>query len=235
MIRAIIFDFDGLILDTESAEYQSWQEVYRQHGYDLPHERWVKGIGCSGGFDPYNCLAEFVGDNIDREAIRLVRKARTNALLLESSVQPGIVEYLDAAKLMGLQVGIASGSHLSWILPHLQRLGLAASFPHICCADHVQRVKPNPDVYLAMLAQLNLTPPQAIALEDSPNGVAAAVAAGIYCVAVPNPVTRSLNFAAANLRIESLSALPLTAVVRLAEEQDAGKQWKEKSDDITTL
>ena len=219
MIRAVIFDFDGLILDTETPQYQSWQEVYRHYGHELPLERWVAGIGCWDGFDPYRTLEELLGHALDRDAIRAMRKPRRNALLRALPAQPGVLDYLHDAQQMGLQVAIASSSKRAWIDPHLQRLGLTAAFPNIRCADDVQRTKPDPEVYQASLAMFGIQPDQAIALEDSPNGVAAAVAAGIFCGAVPNPVTRGLNFASANLRIESLADLPLAEVVRLAEER----------------
>lgn len=224
MIRAVIFDFDGLILDTETPEYQSWQEVYAGYGCTVPFDRWLACIGCREGFDPYQWLEELSGQTIDREAIRARRRPRNAALLLAQPVQPGVADYLHAAEIMGLQVGIASSSDLSWIEPLLHRLGLAASFPLIRCADHVQQTKPAPDVYQAMLAALDIQPAEAIALEDSPNGVAAAKAAGIYCVAVPNPLTRHLDFPTANLRLESLTELPLVDVVRLAEEKDPHRQ-----------
>jgi HAD superfamily hydrolase (TIGR01509 family) len=219
MIRAVIFDFDGLILETETPEYQSWQEVYQQYGCELSIEWWLSGLGLGwGSSDPYQALEVLVGHPLDRDAIRQTRRARHQALLLECPIQPGVVAYLQAAAQMGLQVGIASSSPRAWIVPHLQRLGLAESFPRISCADDVQCTKPAPEVYQASLVLLGIPPEEAIALEDSPNGVAAATAAGIFCVAVPNPLTRHLPFAEANLRLASLADLPLADVMRLAEE-----------------
>ena len=108
---------------------------------------------------------------------------------------------------------VASSSSLGWVEGHLVRLGLREHFTGIRCRDHVKRTKPDPDVYLAALEHLGLRPSEAIAIEDSPHGVSAAKAAGLVCVAVPNEVTRPLDFSHADLVIESFEALTLDEVL----------------------
>ena len=210
MIQAVIFDFDGLILDTEVPEFQTWQEIYQAHGCELALEVWTTGLGTSAdAFDPYNHLETQAGCRIDREAIQQQRRQRYHELLAAKAVLPGVREYIVEARRLGLYLGVASSSSREWVVGHLTELGLGAYFDCIKCRDDVPRVKPDPALYQAVVETLALQPSQAIALEDSPNGIAAAKRAGIFCVAVPNPLTRQLSLAHADLMVSSLADFPL--------------------------
>jgi HAD superfamily hydrolase (TIGR01509 family) len=220
MIRALIFDFDGLILDTELPEFQSWQETFRRHGCELPLELWAKCIGTSSDvFDPYAYLEEQIGRAIDREALRSRHRQRCAELLAEQPVLPGVQAYLGDAQRLGLQLGVASSSSRAWVTGHLARLGLMQHFVSIRCADDVPQVKPDPALYQAVLAALGLRPEEAIALEDSPNGVLAAKRAGLFCVAVPNALTRQLRLDDADMQFTSLAHTPLEALLETIQRQ----------------
>jgi HAD superfamily hydrolase (TIGR01509 family) len=210
MIHAGMFDFDGLILDTEVPEFQTWQEIYQAHGCELALEVWATGLGTSvDAFNPYTHLEAQAGSPIDRVAIQQLRRQRYHELLGAKVVLPGVREYIAEAKRLGLQLGVASSSSREWVVGHLTELGLSAYFDCIKCRDDVRRVKPDPALYLAVVEAFALQPSQAIALEDSPNGIAAAKRAGLFCVAVPNPLTRQLSLAHADLLVSSLADLPL--------------------------
>jgi HAD superfamily hydrolase (TIGR01509 family) len=216
MIQALIFDFDGLILDTEQSEFQAWQEVYAEHNVYLPLEQWALCIGGAAElFDPYAYLESLVGRSVQREEIAVKRRARHLELLAQQTVLPGVTDYLNAAKRLGLKVGVASSSSRNWVVGHLSQLGLLSYFNYIRCGDEVARKKPDPELYLAVLAALDVQAEQAIVLEDSPNGILAARRAGIFCVAVPNPLTSQLPLDHADLRLSSLADMSLE---RLIEE-----------------
>ena len=208
-IRALIFDFDGLILDTEGPEYQCWQEIYEAHGCSLPFSTWADFIGSTYTFDPYAFLEQQIGRPVDRALIRVKRHARFSELMTEQSILPGVEHTILEAKRLGLRLGIASSSPRTWVAGYLAKLGLEAHFDSLTCADDVQRTKPDPALYLQSLTALEVAAHEAIALEDSPNGVLAAKRACIFSVAVPNKLTSQLSFHLADLQLSSLEEMSL--------------------------
>ena len=222
MIEALLFDFDGLLVDSESVAFQTWQEAYREHGAELAVERWAAAIGTLGGFDPLAHLEESLGRAIDRDAVERAQRERELALAAVEPFRPGVAEYLEEARDRGLRVAIVSSSSNEWIAGHLERLETADGWACIVCANgDAARAKPLPTLYLDALATLGVAPEAAIAFEDSPNGVAAARAAGIFCVAVPNSVTAQLDLSAADLLVESLEDIPLRELLRVVAERRA--------------
>ena len=210
MIKALVFDFDGLIVDTEMSSYQTWQEIYAEHDCQLPFSTWAICIGGSPQlFDPCEYLEQQIGRPVLREEIRLRRRQQHIRMVEAQPVLPGVEDYILSAKRLGLKIGVASSSRHEWVDTHLTRLGLIDYFDSIKCFDDVKRTKPDPELYLAVLDALGVHGQQAIALEDSPNGVIAAQQAGIFCVAVPNPVTSQLSLLHADLCLSSLTEVSL--------------------------
>lgn len=213
MIKALIFDFDGLILDTETAEFRVWQSIYREYGHEMLPETWGQVIGGYGisNFDGAEHLSELVGDGVDARELHARYRSESDALILQQPVLPGVVDYLDDAQRLGLRLAVASSSPRSWVDTHLARLGLADRFDVIICGDDVPpgRTKPHPDLFLKALDALDVRADESIVFEDSPNGVNAARAAGIIVVRIPNPITALLKTDGANLTLESLSQIPL--------------------------
>lgn len=209
-ISAIVFDFDGLIIDTEWSIFQSIHEIYQDHGHEVDVEWWRSIIGTVGGDDWTERLEELVGTPLDRAALDEAARVRHHALIADLMPLPGVVDLLDAAHIEGIPVAVASSSPTRWVRTHLTRLGLHTSFDAMCGRDLVGgRAKPAPDVYLAALDAVGADARHAVALEDSPHGVAAAKAAGMRCVAVPNRITAPGDFSQADMVVESVAALTL--------------------------
>ena len=219
MIRALIFDFDGLIVDTEKTAYQSWQELYREHGQELPLEIWAQCIGNADLFNPLEHLEELVGEPLAHEVLSDKRRLRHLSLIEEAMALPGVEQYLQEARQRGLKLAVASSSPRSWVTGHLTRLGLLEYFDGFSCGDEAEHKKPHPEIFQTALHRLEVAPAEAIALEDSPNGVRSARSAGIFCVAIPNPVTGQLSLAHADLRLSSMAEMPLGKLIALVEER----------------
>jgi len=214
MIRAIVFDFDGLILDTEEPVYRSWLEVYQAHGEELPFERWVQIVGSTTtGFHPQHHLEERLGRALPKEVLDR-RIGRRTELVLAQKLLPGVVSQIDQAKAMGLKVGVASSSTAEWVRGHLARLGILEKFDCLRCRDDVAHAKPEPDLYIAVLDCLGVTAAEAFAIEDSPNGVMAAKRAGLRCVAIPNSITAKLDLSGADVVLRSLAELTLADLIK---------------------
>jgi HAD superfamily hydrolase (TIGR01509 family) len=219
-VKALLLDFDGTIVDSESVDLRSWVEVFESHGQSVPHDRFALRIGTIGVLDELDELEAVLGRAVDRPRVEAVRRAREAELMELEQARPGVDDYLRAARGLGLQIGIVSSSTRAWVGENLARLGLGDGWACICCADGDRdRCKPSPVLYLEALRELGVAPEEAIAIEDSPNGVAAAVDAGIFCVAVPNPVTSRLDLAAADLVLGSLEDLPLRDLVAQIERR----------------
>ena len=214
-IRGLLFDFDGLLIDTETPSRLAYEELYREHGHELPLDKWATLVGTIGAdFSPDEHLEQLVGRPLDRERIAQRLRAREHELCDLEDLRPGIADYLAEAERRGLKTAIVSSSTNEWIKRHLLRLDRVDTWDAIVAADgDVERAKPQPTLYLEALDALGLQPGEAIAFEDSLNGIRAAKAAGIFCVAVPNPITETFALDEADLLLDSLEERPLTELL----------------------
>ena len=214
MIKALIFDFDGLILDTETPEFRAWQAIYGEHGVEMPIEQWGRIIGGLGQshFDAAIHLAELTSGGADAALMRGRHRSTSDELIRSQSVRPGVLDLLTEARLRRMGLAVASSSPHAWVDTHLTRLGLFDRFDHVICAGDVPtgRTKPYPDLFLKAMETLGVRADEAVAFEDSPNGVKAACAAGLFVVAVPNPITSMLTFEGESLRVDLLANLPMS-------------------------
>lgn len=212
MLKALIFDFDGLILDTETPEVLVWESIYKEHGFELPLNEWEKTVGGYGisNFNAADHLSLLSSGELDSVSLRSRYRKEADVIIQASSILPGVISIIKQAKENSLKVVIGSSSPHSWVDTHAQRLGIFHYFDHIICADDVApgRTKPNPDIYLKVLEQLNVKNDEAVVFEDSLNGVLAARRAGIFVVAVPNPLTAKMNVSG-DMTVSSIAELSL--------------------------
>jgi HAD superfamily hydrolase (TIGR01509 family) len=222
MPDALFFDFDGLMVDTETTDYEAWRFVYEAHGVELPRDLWVTHIGTDGAdFSPLSHLAKLTGTELDVESVQRERRAYRATLFEDLCPLPGIVDWLGEARARGVPIGVVSSSPTQWVHEHLERVELREHVDFLKTRDDVPRAKPHPDLYLHALEHLGIRSGRAIAIEDSPNGLAAAKAAGLFCIAVPGPMTRGLCFDDADLVLESLAERSLASVVRLLDDSSS--------------
>jgi HAD superfamily hydrolase (TIGR01509 family) len=215
--HAIVFDFDGLILDTETPLVRGWAEVFGSYGCaPLTPVEWGRAIGTATTIDPVAILVEravIAGLAVDAEAAARVGRDTVRERIAAEVARPGVEAWLDEADRLGLTAAIASSSPATWVEGHLARLGLRHRFKLLACPRPGLGAKPAPDLYLEACVRLGVGGHEVLAVEDSPNGIAAAKAAGLRCVAVPNELTRQLDLAQADLVVDSLAKVTLAEVL----------------------
>ncbi len=204
--RALIFDFDGLILDTETAEVEIWHDLYSQVGLTFDMEAYQGVVGSSGarGFDPAQPLADLESETRSFEQIRKDFRQIAYRRCEELDVMEGVVDLISRAKAKGYLLGLGSSAATLWVKTHLTRLGLFDQFDTIVTSEDIEYAKPAPDIFLRVLENLDVLAINALVLEDSYNGVLAAHRAGIRAIVVPNPITKDQDFSLATAVVPSL-------------------------------
>ncbi|MGG0658497.1 HAD-IA family hydrolase [Rummeliibacillus pycnus] len=214
MIKAVIFDFDGLIFDTETFEFESYQSIYKKYNVEFPLQRWYESIGTNFVFNPYEKLLSS-HTYLDENEIKKERTTIFEDSIQEKSPREGVINYFEKAKELGLMVALASSSTKNWIYKFLEMLNLEKFFDLILTADDVSEVKPNPELYLRVLEHFEIQANEAVVFEDSPNGSLAAIRANIPCVVVPNATTQNLDFDhQVALRINSMAEIELSELLQ---------------------
>lgn len=209
-IKGIVFDFDGLIIDTETPELKAWQELFESYGIDFPFQDYVQNIGMTyDDASAIQILEERLGQKLDQKAVFQEFKRHKVALIDEEPLCDGIMDYLESAREMGIKVGLASSAKLEWVGYHIKRKAIEPYFDVVYTVEDASAPKPDPALYTMTVETFGLQPDEVIALEDSFNGIQSAKAAGLYAVAVPNPVTSVFDFSAADLILESLTDISL--------------------------
>jgi HAD superfamily hydrolase (TIGR01509 family) len=212
-VAALVLDFDGLIIDTETPIYEEWRGVYRSRGFDLGLDVWQHSLGTHGGFDPCAHLADLTGTSFDHDALRAELRERHHRRCATQPLLPGVEALVRDARAAGLRTAVATSSTREWVEKWLAHHGIRALFDAVCAREDVTRVKPAPDLFLLAAERLGVAPVACLVFEDSPNGVRAARAAGMRCVAVPNATTRTLALPDPDLVVSSLAELPLAALL----------------------
>ena len=209
MLRAFIFDFDGLILDTETPLIDAYAAVHAAHGVPFDRALFLHGVGHADySFDPWHGFSP----HADRVALEVARRAAKEQLMLRLPVLPGVIALLDAAREHGLRSGVASNSPHSWVDAHLPRLGLIQCFDFIGCREDAPSPKPEPDLYKLVLNRFGLRGHEAVAFEDSSTGSLAAKRAHMWAVAAPNESTAHHDFTHVDWLVDSLAEVDLPSL-----------------------
>lgn len=219
-IKAFIFDFDGLILDTETPEFESWQTIFRNHGFELPFSEWKKCLGTSKSeFDPAIYLEQLVGHPINRKKAEHDQRVIGLSRIMEMPPLPGVESLVKTARARGIKLAVASSSSSDWVWCNLARLGLLKYFDTICGGNEVPAVKPDPALYQMAMSELGVQPYETIVFEDSPNGITAAHNAGIFCVAIPNAISIQLGVDHADLVVNSMAEISVEQILAINTER----------------
>ncbi|WP_142288187.1 HAD family phosphatase [Bacillus sp. EAC] len=211
-MKAIIFDFDGLIVDTESVWFDAYREVLLEYEFDLSLEKFSEVIGTHDDI-LYDYLKQNIKIPFERDLIESSVEKLVKTKLDEPALRENVEDYLITAKEAGLIIGLASSSSREWVEGFLKKLNIYEYFSVIKTREDVSNVKPNPELYCKAIEELGVTASEAIAFEDSLNGLIAAREAGLRCVIVPNSVTSHLAFENYSLRLSSMAEKSLTDVM----------------------
>ncbi len=208
-MKALIFDYDGLIVDSETPEYLTWREVYHLAGLDLTEEVWKAAVGSVDAFDPRGYLENVTGRTFDWEVIERARRQKLSERQMIQPVLPGVVGMMFRGVEAGYRIGVASNSTAVWVEMGLERLGLRHLIEAVRTVESVKWPKPHPELYLRVIEDLNADVSETIAFEDSQPGVRAAKAAGLTVVAVPNVLTKHHDLTMADYVVTNLDHFEL--------------------------
>ncbi len=209
---ALVFDFDGTLVDTETPEYEGVRRVWAEHGHAYPLERWLPYVGTIYAAPWVDELSAAVGRRLDAHTLRTRVHEHRLALVDTIAPRPGVLDLLAAAADADVPVAIASNAPADWIEAHLDRLAMAQHFVAVVSVDRVERPKPHPEPYLTACALLGADPARSVGFEDSVAGLTAAVAAGLYTVAVPGPMSDGHDLGFADEHRASLAEVTLVGL-----------------------
>lgn len=212
-IKAVIFDFDGTIIDTETIWFQVFEELLKEKfNIDLPLEEFAKSIGTTDeAFFQY--IEVQTGMKIDEKEINQLARERFLEKRGILEVREGVIEKLEEAKELGYRIGLASSSSREWVEGFLRQFNLWEYFSVVKTREDVVKVKPDPALYLKALEDMQVEPHEALAIEDSLNGAMAAIEAGMKCIVIPNQVTSFLTFHEKTIRSESFGDFSFKQII----------------------
>ena len=206
--KGIIFDFDGVLVDTEWAIYQSWVHLYAREGQEISIATYAPCLGAGySHWDPAAHLEKLTGKTYDWEAETPARQAMLEADLERMGLMEGAAELFSWCREQGIGLTVASSSSRRWVQGWLEKLGIYELFDGVFTRTDGYPVKPNPALFLAAQQCLGLEKEDWLIIEDSENGTIAAQNAAIPCVAIPNRMTENSDFSRAACRCASLREL----------------------------
>jgi HAD superfamily hydrolase (TIGR01509 family) len=213
-IDAVVFDFDGVIIDTETARYEVWKRIFQEHNQVLPKDIWVKSIGRTEYFiSPYDLLVQLTGTSIDIDTLRAYEKSMEEQYIAQKPLTTGLLERINEARGAGGRFAIASSASRRYVEKHLKERNILNHFDALVCRDDVSRHKPHPQPYLRALELLDAEIDYSFAVEDAPAGIEAAVSAGLFCVAVAGNMTKDMDQSRAHCIVNSLDDFTFESLI----------------------
>ncbi|HEX2957274.1 MAG TPA: HAD family phosphatase [Chitinispirillaceae bacterium] len=213
-IDAVVFDFDGVIIDTETARYEVWKRIFMEHNQVLPREIWVKSIGRTEYYiSPYELLSQLSGKRVDADSLRNYEKSMEEQYIAQKPLTAGLLERISEARNAGGRFAIASSASRRYVEKHLAERNILSLFDVLVCRDDVSRHKPHPEPYLRAVELLDAEIGYSFAVEDAPAGIEAAVSAGLFCIAVAGNMTRDMDQSRAHCIVESLEEFTFKSLV----------------------
>ncbi|MBN1601865.1 MAG: HAD family phosphatase [Chitinispirillaceae bacterium] len=212
-LDAVVFDFDGVVIDTETARYEVWKKIFEEYGQVLPREIWVKSIGRSEYVvNPCDLLRGITGRDIDVDQLWLYQKKMEDRYIAGKPLTAGLVERLNEVKAAGARIAIASSASRRYVEKHLKDRDIFGYFDTLVCRDDVIKHKPDPEPYRNAVESLGAELSFSLAVEDSPAGIESAVSAGLFCVAIAGNMTREMNLSRAHCIVDSLDDITFTSI-----------------------
>jgi len=216
-IGAVMFDFDGIVLDSETPEYESHRRIYERCGIELTVEEWCGVIGTwSEGHDEqwFRRLCALSADAPTRDAYFAERRQVFDEIVPAGPMR-GIRDLLLTLREAGVPAAVASSAPARWVVGAVERIGLRPLFDTVVTGDEVTHRKPAPDVYLEAARRLGVDPARSVAIEDSGPGISAARAAGMKAVAIPHWLTVRHDLSGADLTVAHAGELTLDRLASL--------------------
>jgi HAD superfamily hydrolase (TIGR01509 family) len=212
---AVVFDFDGVIIDSETPEFEAHRQIFANHGLDLTTEEWCACVGLWQAINWFDVLTSRGATTLSREAF-LTDKRRIAREVLQMETLPGIRDLLNDLTTRGVPLAVASTSPARWVLPAADALGIRPYFNAIVTGDDVERRKPAPDVYLLAASTLGIAPSRCVAIEDTRPGLVAAKTAGMRVIVIPHWLTEKHDLSEADLHVRSADELNVDRLQDLA-------------------
>lgn len=215
---AVVFDFDGLIVDSETPEFEAHRQIFAEHGVELTAEEWRGEVGIwSATRNWFAKLGEIIGRPVDSNALR-EEKRRRFWRVIKMEPLPGVRALLDELHAATVPLALASSAEASWINRATAELDVTRYFRTIVTGDDVTPRKPHPEGYLLAAHRLGIAPDRCVAIEDSQPGIVAAKAAGMKAIAIPNWLTAEHDLDAADLRVASAAELSMAVLAKLTTD-----------------
>ena len=218
--EAVLFDFDGVVLDTETTLLDSWMRIFGERRVPVTFASYSQACFTAPPTPLEHRVEAALGDH-DGDPVAIADEIRMMNLRLATALEPrpGLRELLADLGRRKILMGVVSNSSREWVMGHLRRLDLVSLFAVVLCGEEVARRKPEPDGYLAATAMLNVRPARTVAVEDTPAGIRAAKAAGLPCLAVPGPVTATLDLNEADKVANGFEDLSWTRIAALVDSR----------------